>query len=123
MKYELAKELKDAGFEQHFTIGDVMDIWLTGEGHSWTRNSHHEIREDMDKDIACRVVPLSELIEACGEDLSHIKRYPVDDEVYWWAVSHTTDYPKGHALEGNNIEEQGKNPEEAVAKLWLALNK
>jgi hypothetical protein len=109
MNYELAKELKDKGFPNS---NDWKKGRVIGVGVCMIRDDG----EDFDY-----VPTLSELIEACGECLSHIKRYPLEDCVYWWAVSHCGH--KEHEIGGNNLEEQGKTPEEAVARLWLALNK
>lgn len=53
------------------------------------------------------VPTLSELIEACGEPIT------------LWIMSNRTDAQKG----GTEIMETGTTPEEAVARLWLALNK
>ena len=50
---------------------------------------------------------LSELIKACGEGFDYLRH----KSEYWLAIS------------GGGLEGQGKTPEEAVAELWLALNK
>lgn len=51
---------------------------------------------------------LSELIEACGHNFWILQRDPITDTF----VASFDDY-----------NEEGKTPEEAVARLWLALNK
>ncbi len=102
MDYELAKELKDAGFPQKemFDTEDFNGQWL-GEDEIYAPS-------------------LSELIEACGE----IVLWKYDDT--WFAghggerglscgETYFDDYPK--------FLKTGKAPEEAVSKLWLELNK
>ena len=89
MNYEIAKQLKEAGFPFH---------------HPESKWSEY-------------IFPsLPELIEACGGCLSHIKKHNGN----WWAVSHCghTEHEPG----GNNLEENARTAEEAVANLWLALN-
>jgi len=85
MKYKLAKELKDAGFQKF-----GFDVDTTGT-------------------IMPNVVnepTLSELIDACDEGMELF----IGDE---GSTSVRTKYHSG----------KGKTPEEAVAKLWLELNK
>lgn len=119
IKYELAKKLKDAGFEQ-------------GEG----KYIHPSVPEGitsspyLSKHGDYAFVPtLSELIEACGElwSLEKTKQSPEDDKFSLWRAS---------SLEAINIEklpnkalkyipkyiEHGKTPEEAVAMLYLKLH-
>ncbi len=107
MKYELAKELKDAGFPQseeckklHTPICgnfDNPDPECTTEGRP------------------CEPT-LSELIEACGDGVFELKRR--HNEVLEWVwdagINHNGKF---------FIELGGVAPEEAVANLWLALNK
>lgn len=106
MNLELAKELQEAGFRQNYP-------WACGCNGPISCLDHSVIRPNY-------YPTLSELIEACGVCLSHIKRYPVEDKVYWLAVSHCGHVQ--HEPDGNNIEKQESTPAEAVARLWLALN-
>jgi len=97
--YELAKQLKDAGFPPH-KCPDLAEneivCGLCGQGMNPT---------------------LSELIEACTEieydftfHLGNIK-----DNIKWWAEVR---------LFGVIVKQvECSTPEEAVAKLWLELNK
>lgn len=55
---------------------------------------------------------LSELIEAC-EGFTTLGHYMSAEKDYWWAS----------AVKNRIFDEEAKSPEEAVAKLWLALNK
>lgn len=95
MDYELAKELKDAGFPQ---FGD-----------------HRERKGDMlgvgSGSGACYILTLEELIEECGnlEALTCEHGVTCDE----WVAS-TFHSPHFHAL--------GLTPTEAVARLWLALH-
>ena len=97
MNYKLAKELKDAGFPVEWFI------------FSW------------------RYPTLSELIEACGDEFLELlkgyrtaKDYPF---VGWKAWSTSEAAKKRDNDDDGYIAGRGKTPEEAVARLWLALNK
>lgn len=93
--YELAKELKDAGFPQPLlspTIPTNMAL---------VRPVHYPT--------------LSELIEACGQKFSYLKRFdPMDKGKYHWEAYSTLN---------TSLIGGGSTPEEALANLWLALNK
>lgn len=95
MIYELAKQLKDAGFPQ----GMRPDVYF--------------IPQLIGDDGEFAYLPtLSELIEACGRSLVFLRRV---------AALHER---KDKWQSGNDIIfYEGSTPEEAVAKLWLALNK
>jgi hypothetical protein len=96
MNYELAKQLKDAGFPQ---LGNVTDKTL----HS---PSFHPT--------------LSELIEACypksGEEFALIVEFNggYKTSIRYWDID-SQEYFAIH-------EEIGTTAEEATGKLWLALN-
>ena len=94
MNYELAKQLKDAGFPQESNIICYFRNPITGEegGGCYAEST------------------LSELIEACGNSGETIK-LQINPDGYTTAKN----------LSGD--EGYGKNPEEAVANLWLELNK
>lgn len=98
MNYELAKELKDAGFPQD------------GDGLRYCEECpEHEIHF-LDHGLVYVLAPtLSELIEACGGKFTGLTR---DDDGVFAAHSRIDIYT-----------ELGATPEEAVARLWLALNK
>lgn len=104
MTYELCKQLHDAGYKLP-TKYSYDEFLIEGE---------RDVKGEL---VRYRVPTLSELIEACGDCLSHIKKW----NGYWWAVSHCG-HPE-HEFGGNNLEEQGVTPEIAVANLWLELNK
>lgn len=97
MNYELAKELKDAGFP--FEWCDI-------------NHTHTDICSPSD------TPSLSELIVACGDRFYSLNLCSTGKEggnpapMEW--VAHTMPMSAGG---------HGETPEEAVARLWLALNK
>jgi hypothetical protein len=92
MEYELAKKLKDSGFPQTFT----------GECGSGCNVSNEENTDF----VYCPT--LSELIE---EVKKHRLKITINGfENHWSAHCSTTE------------SASGSSPEEAVSKLWLALN-
>jgi hypothetical protein len=105
MNYELVKQLEEAGF--------CVEHDIDSEHPYCHKCEWYETKSGMEEPC---VPTLSELIEACGVCLSHIKR--IEDT--WWAVSHCEH--EEHQWNGNNHEECGVTPDEAVAKLYLALN-
>ena len=94
---EEAKDLKDAGYIQ--PIYDDADF--DGQFRSTT-------------DGLVYAPTLTELIEACGEGFLTLTKRQLEYKYvkYIW-----------HAQDNNDLFSVGKTPEEAVAKLWLALNK
>lgn len=109
MKYELAKELKDAGFPQN-GIGIKTHYCLEcKKGALATKCFKHE------KEFISHPT-LSELIEACGESGEY-----TGFELDW---SKKNDLWTARLLSlADNPMAVGSTPEEAVAHLWLALNK
>lgn len=97
MTYELAKQLKDAGFP-----------------HDWSDFEDHDpelLQADWGMYGPGYMPTLEELIEACGDGLSELVREPQSDgRISWWCRSK---YP--HEYQNHST------PAEAVAKLWLAL--
>lgn len=98
MNYELAKELKEAGFlqggEGDYSQGEP-DAFL-GEPYK-SRNVYYPT--------------LEELIEACGDGIEELKAIR-NDLVGWKWEAHTDSYCM-----------VGQTPNEAVSRLWLTLNK
>lgn len=108
--YELAKELKDAGFTQ----GEYMNYTCQHEDPFSCRLSSKGSEA-----LGCELVAvpnLAELIEACGGlfGLTH-------DYDKWNAYDH---YFIDGAYEDGSYSHfaEGASPEEAVARLWLTLN-
>ncbi len=94
MNFELAKELLEAGFPQG------------GGGGNWAGPADKLVLRQHDR---VYVPTLSELIEACGQEFKSLQA-PRDGHCYWqaWNVDGEMAY--------------GSTPEEAVGRLWLALN-
>jgi hypothetical protein len=103
MDYSLAKELKDAGFPQN--------------GKS--RDTHSDIN---DSTLIERVVQptLSELIEACPKQMGTATFVlgSANQGQAWVAC-----YFDFRANRGAELNETGQTPDEAVARLWLALRR
>lgn len=105
MNYDLAKELKNAGFPYKEGDGYILvngrrvgDMWQ-GEG----------------QESACKVPTLAELIEACKDEYDSYSSFALEcNGGTNWSAS------VGHM---DRITRKGSTPEEAVARLWLALNK
>lgn len=99
MNYELAKKLKDAGFPfkpvgEHFNAGGKATQAFTFDNQSvWFEPT------------------LSELIEACGGVFEDLCLLGEGREFQWYCTTQ----------EGERI--YGSAPEEAVARLWLEINK
>lgn len=110
MNYELAKELKDAGFPNS-------RAWLDNGAGYWVDKG----------EFVYEVPTLSELIEACGDNILGLHRThgPDNNPNGWFADTHTHACDCGKTeCQGFNWEhEEGATPEEAVARLWLALNR
>lgn len=104
IRYELAKELKDAGFPQ----GGPKEPHCVqcNELALYTRCYDHE------KEYVFHPT-LSELIEACGETLQSLYNC---GSAGWEAIREDDKYGDSKGFE------KGSTPEEAVARLWLALN-
>jgi len=95
INYKLAKQLKDAGFPQ----------WNSQKkGDRFCKGTKKE----------CYIPTLSELIEACGEEFLRLLKLNNGE---WTCENRFGEVGIG------DIIVWGKSPEEAVAKLWLKLNK
>ena len=106
MNYDLAKKLKDAGFPQGIgchMYGEFINQDGIGDEFSNERNAYPPT--------------LSELIEACGDGFGFLARGDekvIQERVPWVCAKAFLDW---------NTRCTGKTPEEAVANLWLKLNK
>ena len=111
MNYELAKESQDAGFPYR---DSVLHVTLDG--------------------TFIKVPPLSELIEACAKPIRFGERpYPIlfasinldtlPLSNKWIAADYDGSFGDSWIDGHLNFCCEGKTPEEAVARLWLALNK
>lgn len=104
MTYELALELKNAGFALDTELG-FGQTSPTGKG-DWLYGPTGQHGDD-----TAYAPTLTELIEALGEDFDALF-YPRHDGLWRADASNKTGYSC-----------TGATPEEAVARLWLALNK
>ncbi len=95
MTYERAKELKEAGFPHP---GSIIVKPYSGDP------------------VSIPTPTLSELIEACGDGFDSLTNFGSEQ---WEALGNTVYVSFGEELQAQHM---GKTPEEAVAKLWLALN-
>lgn len=115
ISYTLAKELKDAGFPQSDTTYTYeKGTWTHGYQHEdWTKFNRNTDRwvEFPDATTACP--SLSELIEACVK---------LDARFDLCCTHIGFNIYIGNGLTGRKVGDVYKTPEEAVAKLWLALN-
>jgi hypothetical protein len=103
MTYELAKQLKEAGFPQRFGSGYGFDE--QGRTFQVVNNGYWEVK---DTDIS--IPSLNELIKACGDEFGGLKHFP--DEIN----NKFRAYNQPITLSTN-----ADTPDMAVARLWLAL--
>lgn len=107
MNYELAKELKDAGFPQKVWSGSL--VW---DGDNWiVASAMKEIK--LATALVCPT--LSELIEASGNHFYFELRHVVKPTAHLWMADFQRD--AGAIIQCG----EGLTPEEAVARLYLAL--
>ena len=110
--YELARELKEAGFPQP---DEAMGALAENSDRLFCPHPSGQCN-CADKDFVF-FPTLSELIEACGERTVKLVR---------WRDGEATAFSRGDqkGFEDERYEHlaRGQNPEEAVANLWLALH-
>ena len=104
MNYELVKELKNAGFPQ----ADYPRLGYHHDGRLCGGANGDCIEYD--------VPNLSELIEACGDEFHSLLRIQREE---WQIVGPYRDKDETE----RRLINFNKTPEEAVARLWLSLNK
>jgi len=109
MNYELAQELKDAGFPN---IKDLQH--RQGREFILSDGSVPDYSLGNAENVTAWFIPiLEELIEACGERFDRLLAY--HDTGAWEAT-------REHNPDGLFKSASGKTPTEAVARLWLALD-
>ncbi len=115
MTYELAKQLKDSGFPQE----DKHWYWCTFTFPEtlWCINALE--KKGLDKEYECMTAAptLTELIDACGDKFKSLE---TDSGNWWYAGAGDWLNPVSRIRE---YSEGGPTREEAVAKLYIALNK
>lgn len=99
MNYELAKKLKDAGFPSQ--------CW--------------EITQCIGAECNAMTPSLSELLESCGERFRKMS-FHKHGKPHWEVQARGLKKEDGRSSE-KDIHSTGSTPEEAVANLWLELNK
>ena len=114
MNYELAKELKEAGFPF---------IRIEG-GMGVGRQGYFDFNPEGDEKIGAQhfyTPTLSELIEACGVDFDSLHH---NSDGKWQALAEVLVGEPKTTIEDEEVAEGlGSTPEEAVARLWLSLIK
>ncbi len=108
MNYELAKQLKDAGFSLNECELDGCS-YIGGSLDEDGKNYHYPT--------------LEELIEACGRTIQsgpELYYFTLWGEPHEWQAGFTPLWKE--AVYANALGE-GSTPTEAVANLWLVLNK
>lgn len=109
MNYELAKELKAAGWPQNAAEGG--SYYSLPIGYTFMRE---EWRKDLEQPkIPCRIPNLEELIEACGRAFRSLT---------WHSDGSWDAYVYSSINEHGGKSFYGSTPSGAVAKLWLAIN-
>lgn len=96
MDYELCKKLKEAGFQQK----------INPEAPPWFNKFMEE--------TVINTPTLSELIEACGDGLQELSRAVHSA----WGTN-----PRHTDCDAFDYQTEGETPSEAVANLWLELQK
>ena len=146
--YELTLKLKELGFPQNSGIGttfycggkEYKDTLTIGDAHEFSEyHGNRQMIHTMDCECCCsadfaieecvKSPTLSELIEACDSVFYNLEKEGgqalemgcVKERGQWIAKS------KMYGLLGEDYgigyQEYGHSPEEAVANLWIALNK
>lgn len=98
MNYELAEELMKAGFPQ--TDGEYIGS----------------------KGKECLIPKLGQLIDACGEDFNLLE-HQKGGIIHLREKYQNVRPEEWHTSSWSREESFGFSPEEAVAKLWISLNK
>lgn len=110
MNYELAKKLKDAGFKQEIVDGSFYWAGRNLKLYCWGGEG-----EDKPYGKYIKRPTLEELIEACGE------KFALHKNKDHWCAWQINSNPRER--DTADFQERAPTPTEAVARLWLALNK
>lgn len=120
MNYELVKKLKEAGWPQKLVSGSS-DVYHLNHSDKDLNKIYTVTEGNIINTEYLKVPLLSELVEACGEDFDAIfsgkqrkeDGYPKSKDMEW----------RADATNRTGFSCSGSTPEEAIANLWLALNK
>ena len=113
MDYKLAKQLKDAGFPQDIKLGSWVYTGIFGHPRKGIPYQYaptliiNDIEDWKKLPEVIKIPTLSELIEECGDGFTSLIR---DSKDRWLII-------------GLSRVKDFKTTEEAVAKLYLKLNK
>ena len=111
MNIELAQELKNAGYPQDENLFYCMA--RPDKNHSVIYGIPDELEKHKRKGTEFYAMPmLADLIRACGNEFEALSKRGEDQWLAMAKVELPNRSPGGF----------GKTPEEAVAKLWLALH-
>ena len=120
MNYKLAKQLKDARFSQEGEKGE----YCAGIADDAGKETNYEV---------VYVPTLSELIDSCGDiilfKLPKNNEWDIKEGGKWISAKSSVYVDSEYLCASKNFIDtsfsgvKGKTPEEAVAKLWLELNK
>lgn len=120
MTYELAKELKDAGFPQK---GEFTFCRCRKDGWGFKENKIYPIHEAvldengyMFERLGIIAPSLSELIEAIPKVRFISLESCIPNDLCHWRAT-------GLQEDASKVYKDGNTPEEVVAKLYIALNK
>ena len=115
INYELACQLKNEGFPQKPKLGSK--YWIDDKLYSVTLNDFFKSEEH----YPLKSPTLEELIEACGWRFVCLGK-SLGDQNDWYACSGGR-YKESEDELKYDLLKNGDTPSEAVAHLWLELNK
>jgi hypothetical protein len=130
MKYELGLQLKNMGFPQEkcsfgfyrYNMFEDANIFLKSKESMEEPENYIKIPNLLGNDdfeLLCSIPTLSELINECNGRCEEISKIKHTGDIIWHAYSYSCEEC---GWKGMYIG-KGKTPEEAVANLWLELNK
>ncbi len=119
MTYDLVIDLKNAGYPQMWkdivSGGKIYAIKKGSGGIFLLSTNDISLYNDYEKEGIVYIPSLSELIEACGRRFACLT---LSNDGTFTAMDYDTFGRSSHSIQGS-----GSTPEEAVANLWLELNK
>lgn len=120
--YNLAKKLKEAGLPQEVPAGGQYYQFIAHAGSIPPQQALHTTfivdPQPMGEYVKCPT--LEELIEACGDEFQSLLKCGCDD-CKW--NCHGKSFPAWDFDKDESQSFNGQTPEEAVANLYLAINK